>query len=233
MIDAITLDAVAVVPNAATAAAAGSAPSPGQGRPAAPLWTIEDGAGADVVRRLYVDEQLTGDEIARRLGVGRGRIYRLLRGMGVTRDKPQAMALLGATGAAPGRFRAGQSPWNKGMAGIHLSPATEFRPGNRINERYDVGAVVRRCNGRNRRNYVKTEAGWVLYAVWLWEQAHGPIIDGDVVHHLNGDRFDDRIENLVAFPRADHPVYHGRWGCKPVPPEDLASYVARYEGRRQ
>lgn len=117
-----------------------------------------------------------------------------------------------------------------GQKGRRFNPAGEFKKGNRVNERYAVGDVVRRCSGRNERNYIKSESGWVFYAVWLWEQKYGTVFKGDVVHHLNGDRFDDRLDNLIALPRTDHPIYHGRWGCKEIPASELARYRSRYLG---
>jgi len=39
----------------------------------------------------------------------------------------------------------------------------------------------------------------------LWQEAHGPIPKGWVVHNLNGDQEDTRLENLAAVPRnPDH-----------------------------
>ena len=38
----------------------------------------------------------------------------------------------------------------------------------------------------------------------IWEQAHGPIPKGWVVHHLNGDKADNCLENLAAMPRTAH-----------------------------
>ncbi len=38
----------------------------------------------------------------------------------------------------------------------------------------------------------------------VWEKANGAIPKGWVVHHLNGTKNDNRIENLVAMPRKDH-----------------------------
>jgi len=38
----------------------------------------------------------------------------------------------------------------------------------------------------------------------IWEATHGPIPKGWVVHHLNGVKDDNRLENLAAMPRKAH-----------------------------
>lgn len=38
----------------------------------------------------------------------------------------------------------------------------------------------------------------------IWEKAYGEIPNGWVVHHLNGIRNDNRLENLFAMPRTRH-----------------------------
>lgn len=46
-----------------------------------------------------------------------------------------------------------------------------------------------------------------------WETHEGPIPDGHIVHHMNEDRLDNRIENLACMSLADHVRLHRpRWG---------------------
>tara|TARA_Y100000310_G_C20339350_1_gene649045 strand:- start:400 stop:612 length:213 start_codon:yes stop_codon:yes gene_type:complete len=42
----------------------------------------------------------------------------------------------------------------------------------------------------------------------IWEQEHGPIPKGWLVHNLNGNKQDNRSENLAAIPR--YPEHTGQ-----------------------
>ncbi len=42
----------------------------------------------------------------------------------------------------------------------------------------------------------------------VWQEAHGTIPKGWLVHVLNGDKRDVRLENLAAVPR--HPIHLGQ-----------------------
>ncbi len=50
----------------------------------------------------------------------------------------------------------------------------------------------------------------------VWQEAHGKIPKGWLVHVLNGDKRDTRLENLAAVPR--YPVHLG---------QITAPYIAR------
>ena len=59
--------------------------------------------------------------------------------------------------------------------------------------------------GHPRANY----SGYVKRHVLVWEQHHGRFLpDGWVVHHISGERSDNRQENLKAFTVSDHLRFH-------------------------
>jgi len=118
-----------------------------------------------------------------------------------------------ANKAYRGTFPKGGKPWNRGVKGIHLSPATEFRKGQESNRKMPVGAVVvRQRKNRNEgaRRFIKLAEPnkWGLYAVYLWESAHGPVPKGCVVHHRDHDSLNDTLDNLAVLTRAAHMQEH-------------------------
>ncbi|MCH8162118.1 MAG: HNH endonuclease [Chloroflexi bacterium] len=64
-----------------------------------------------------------------------------------------------------------------------------------------------------------------LEHIVIWEAANGPIPDKWVIHHLNGTKDDNRLENLVAMPRSHHgPRAH-------IDPSDYEARIRELENR--
>ncbi len=100
-----------------------------------------------------------------------------------------------------GSFKSGNVPWNKGLKGIHLSPETEFKPGQRVREKSNTwkGGIQKPksdCThlyaGPNKR---------VRRPKHVYECHKGKIPNGWCVIHLDKDKDNDDIENLIIVPR--------------------------------
>lgn len=131
------------------------------------------------------------------------------------------------------RFKPGHVPWTKGRKGIHLSPATEFKPGHVLRgaaaRNYCIVGTIklwhdkipkrkrrgrRKKDGKKRRGrprrWIKvkdngpTSRQWIPYARYVWEKNGGAIPDGHFVRHKDGDQMNDRPDNLHVVNRSQN-----------------------------
>lgn len=112
-----------------------------------------------------------------------------------------------------GQFSRGRATWNKGMDGLRVSPATEFKKGQRGITYMPIGAERKRLDKitKTPRIWVKVAdgpRGWKLRAVLVWERQNGPVSAGKVIHHCDHNSLNDAIENLSALTRAEHIAAH-------------------------
>ncbi len=59
-------------------------------------------------------------------------------------------------------------------------------------------------SGYLRRRVSYSPIRWDFEHRFVWEQVHGEIPSGWNIHHINGVKLDNRIENLVALPTKCH-----------------------------
>lgn len=102
------------------------------------------------------------------------------------------------------QFKKGHKPWNKGIEGLHLHPATEFKEGVLVGEAHPswkggVQVPVNDCAylhaGANKR---------VRRPRKIYEDHYGKIPDGYVIIHKDGNRYNDHYTNLEAISRAEN-----------------------------
>lgn len=52
--------------------------------------------------------------------------------------------------------------------------------------------------------------GWKKYHQYIWEHEYGKIPDGFVLHHINFNKLDNRLENLQLLPKREHLKLHDK-----------------------
>ena len=101
-----------------------------------------------------------------------------------------------------GQFQKGHVPYNKGLKGIRLSPASEFKKGNRPHNALPVGSVVMTTGG-----YLQTKIAepnkWKRNHILLWESEFGPVPKGSCIILKDQDRTNITLENLALVTRRE------------------------------
>jgi hypothetical protein len=72
-------------------------------------------------------------------------------------------------------------------------------------------SLARDRNGGKASFYYRTNQQPYKYQLLhrlVWEDAHGPIPDGYVVHHRDGDSLNNAVDNLELLPRGEHIGHH-------------------------
>lgn len=120
-----------------------------------------------------------------------------------------ALANRGLTSGVDCRFAKGSIPYNKGRKGIHPSPATEFKKGNRPVNYRPVGSERVNVDG-----YIEIKVAdprtWQLKHWVVWEEAHGKRPKGHALIFRDGNRLNVSLDNLMLISRAQLGVLNKR-----------------------
>jgi len=116
-------------------------------------------------------------------------------------------------GGVESRFKKGIKPWNKGLhfqAGGRSSE-TQFKKGHLPGNHQRKGTIsIRKIKSGKHVRMIKVSGivdgqhKWIPYAVYVWEQANGPIPEGMFPVHDDGDLLNDDPANLKITDRAGH-----------------------------
>ena len=105
-----------------------------------------------------------------------------------------------------GRFCKGHVAWNKGIKGLHHSPATEFKAGHLpANTKYDGCLSLRKKQNGERYYYIRiSQAKWVLYQRYIWELKYGKIPKGMIIAFKDKNVLNCKLENLEMISRIEN-----------------------------
>lgn len=146
-----------------------------------------DVPSVDVLRNMYLDQDMTRDQIAVHFCVSEGLVGKWVKAYGLS--KPEA-----------GRFKKGQTPSNKGLVGqftySHSDSAkqrlSESKRGCR-NPQWKDGLSVKKKNARKIR-------GMICEVCGSCENIHG--------HHKDRDHSNDSAENIATLCGSCHSKLH-------------------------
>jgi hypothetical protein len=156
------------------------------------------------------------------------------------RKSPEVLATLKRQASARAleswrtRFAAGHTPWNKGLS---------YQVPQSIGHRYQVGSLPpttlplgteRVKKGIRYRKVTEARYGpasrrWKQVHHLIWEEAHGPVPPGHIVHFLDGDTSNCAIENLACVSRGVLCWIAGHYPERPLNPELVKTLIALAE----
>ena len=105
-----------------------------------------------------------------------------------------------------GQFEKGCIPWNKGLKGFRPSKRTEFKTGHLpANTKYNGCLSLRKKDNGEKYYYIRiSQAKWVLYQRYLWEQKHGSIPKGMLIAFKDNNSLNCVFENLEMISRIEN-----------------------------
>lgn len=164
----------------------------------------------EILKKLYVDEQLAINKIAEKLGVSVGKVFNDIKKYGIetrktlthVQRKAISDSLKGKPSAAKGRHHSDKAKRKMSEAKkIHGSGHKKIRDDGYVALYYP--------------EYPKSNSeGYVMEHRFIMEQHIGRFLnDDEVVHHINHIRSDNRLSNLALMTVKEHMSLHmkERW----------------------
>lgn len=165
----------------------------------------------DVLYDLYVIRGKPMHEVAKEMGIAVGSVYNYLKKFGIqTRNHAQAFEKLKDNGweyPEAGRKR---------ISAIHKGKVVSEETRRKMSVADKVGGIGHKKPRKDGYVYVyfpdhpkASNSGYIMEHILVMEALIGRhLADGEVVHHINGIRNDNRKENLKLMDFREHARYH-------------------------
>ena len=130
----------------------------------------------EFLENLYVNENMSMPQISEKTGMTPQSVYERFKKSGIKlRPVGEAVKLSYATGRSQSQKGPANHNWKRGYS---------------IDKKGYIQVIINRKSVPQHR--------------LVWEQHYGAIPKGHVIHHLNGIKTDNRIENLACLSRRFH-----------------------------
>ena len=108
-------------------------------------------------------------------------------------------------------FAKGHTPWNKNKKGIHLSRKRENKKRSKPVNWKPVGTITQRKDkNKTTRKWIKIKEPniWMELYRYNWKKAGRKFKKNYVIHHIDKNSLNDKLENLILLSRAEHINIH-------------------------
>lgn len=163
--------------------------------------------------RMYIDEKKTMSQIARECSVAVGTVYNYIHKFGIV-ARPAHTGMLGRNHSVEVKSIISQKNNGKKMSAETRTKISKAHLG-KIRTPSEYGGHTKRHRNGYIMVYVPnhpyaTNEGYVFEHILAYERAHNCFVDRNkyVVHHINGIKTDNRIDNLRLMTKHDHMSLH-------------------------
>lgn len=101
-----------------------------------------------------------------------------------------------------GCFKKGSTPWNKDLKGIHLSPNSEFKKGQRVGEAVNTWRGGIQIMNKDCIHLNDGVGKRIRRPKKVLQDAGIKLIKGWVIYHIDKQKHNDEFNNLIQVPRA-------------------------------
>lgn len=173
----------------------------------------------DELRELYYNQELSMDNIAKLKGCSTRAVFRRMLRYGFPRRNISKARKEGIRRKYWSKEKEEELKrlYNKGLRPAQMARELGFSKYETIISKLEEMGLLEhgwRDGRTHRRDYTfvrkpnhprADKQGYVREHILAWEEAHGkPLPKGWIIHHLNGNKKDNRPENLIALPNKKH-----------------------------